>query len=97
MFGSGTKSDELVMSDRLRAHFEELTATVRSEHFRPDGIPKSITFDEIESLGQQLAQSVAEKFSRTATAGRQRHFHLSSLARSALQTAKPKTPWSVRY
>lgn len=74
MFGSGSKSDELVMSDRLRAHFEELTATAMSEHFGPDGIPKAITFDEIESLGLQIAQNVSETFSHAATAGHQRHF-----------------------
>lgn len=74
MFGSDQESDELVMSDRLRRHFEELTATAMSDHFGPDGVPKATTFDEIEELSVEIARGVAETFSQSVVEDHQRHF-----------------------
>ena len=53
---------------------QELAALVAQERFGPEGVPKDITFSEIEEIGHQAGQMIAAQVDRELAGGHREHF-----------------------
>ena len=67
-----TKPVEL--SPAIAEKMKELAELIAVEQFGPQGIPKEITFSEIEEIGHQAGRMLASKVDHELVADHQGHF-----------------------
>ena len=63
-----------VASPAVSERIQELAALIARERFGPEGVPKDITFSEIEEIGHQAGQMVAAEVDRELVGDHQEHF-----------------------
>jgi hypothetical protein len=68
------RRDRPVTSPTAIEKIEELAALVARERFGPEGVPKDITFSEIEEIGHQVGQMVAAQVDQELVGDHQQHF-----------------------
>lgn len=72
--GKEARKNRSVASPAAAEKIQELAALIARERFGPEGVPKDITFSEIEQIGHQTGQMVAAQVDRELVGDHQEHF-----------------------
>jgi hypothetical protein len=72
--GKEAQNGGIQVSATVAEKMKELAALIAAERFGPEGVPKEITFSEIEEIGHQAGRVLATAVDQGLTANHRGHF-----------------------